>query len=316
MTNPFAKPSHALLVSVHDLLRQFGKLGRKAVVADALAEPIEALRASAEELRERASGEEAGALPETLELLLSVLPEAPTAEASPSDREGWELKLQDAHDVLRGQVTAWGIDLSMHRPANRARSLMHVTTAIVCLLLVEYALSPLGMIVVAAIGAACCWGMEIGRIFSKRLNLFLLRFMSAVAHPHERREVNSATWYTTALLILALLFAPKFCTIALVVMGLADPAAAFVGRRWGRIRLINGRSLEGSFTFLLVGAASALAALSIWHPDVSLGFAVLTALGAAFLAAITELASRYIDDNLSVPLAAASGAWLVSVLVV
>jgi len=315
MSHPFAAPSHALLVEVHDLLQQFGKLDRADAVADALAEPIAALAASAEALREEAQDQEVGGLTEALELLLSVLPEAPTAGASSAQRSTWAVDLQDAHDVLRAQVTAWGVDLSRHRPANRARAAMHVTTAIVCLLLVEYALSPVAMIVVAAIGAACCWGMEIGRIYSKRLNLFLLRFMSAVSHPHERREVNSATWYTTALLLLALLFAPRFCTVALVVMGLADPAAAFVGRRWGRIRLVNGRSLEGSFTFLLVGAAAALAALSIWHQELSLGFAVWIALGAAFLAAVTELLSRYVDDNLSVPLAAASGAWLVSVLI-
>jgi dolichol kinase len=324
MSHPLAKTAHGVLIDAHHLLKRFGKLGPGEPVAQSLGEPLAALGARAEALLATArtgAGDDAqdpGALPEALELLLAVLAQAPGASGEPASaaaREAWEVELQDAHDVLRAQVTAWGVDLSMHRPANRARAVMHVTTALVCLALVEYALTEVGMIVTAAIGAACCWGMELGRIFSKRLNLFLLRFMSAVAHPHERREVNSATWYTTALLLLALLFTPKFCTIALVVLGFADPAAAFVGRRWGRIRLVNGRSLEGSFTFLLVGAGVAWAALSIWYPEVSLGLAVLTALGAAFLAAITELVSRHVDDNLSIPLAAACGAWLVSALV-
>jgi dolichol kinase len=76
--------------------------------------------------------------------------------------------------------------------------------------------------------------------------------------------------------------------------------------------LINGRSLEGSATFFLVGSGAAFAALMIWHPEISLGFAILIALGAALPAAVTELLSKRVDDNLSIPLAAASGAWLVS----
>jgi dolichol kinase len=309
---PLASSAHAVLIAQHDLLQRFGKLGRRADPAQALAAPIAALRASAGALLEQARAEQVEGLPGALELVLAALDDAPTGEASFVQRASWEDRLQDAYDALCQLLTAWGVDLSMHRPPNQARALMHVTTAIVCLLLIEYVLSPQGMVVAAAIGAACCWGMEIGRIFSKRLNLFLLRFMSAVAHPHERREVNSATWYTTALLLLALLFAPKFCAVALVVLGLADPAAAFVGRRWGKTRLINGRSLEGSAAFFVVGSAAALGALALWYPELTFGFALLIATGAALAAAVTELLSRWVDDNLSIPLAAACGAWLVS----
>jgi dolichol kinase len=310
--HPLAGDAQAVLTALHLLLRDFGKLSRRETVASALAETLEALTASARQLQEAASAQESDALGDALDLLLTVLPEAPGEGASFTERAGWETRLQEAYDTLCAQVNAWGVDLSMYRPANSARGIMHVFTALTCLILVEHVLSPVGMIITAAVGAACCWGMEIGRIFSKRLNLLLLRFMAAVAHPHERREVNSATWYTTALLILALVFSPKFCAVALVVLGLADPAAAFVGRRWGRIRLINGRSLEGSATFFLVGSGAAFAALMIWHPEISLGFAILIALGAALPAAVTELLSKRVDDNLSIPLAAASGAWLVS----
>ena len=50
------------------------------------------------------------------------------------------------------------------------RTTLHVTTAVVCLLLVEHVLSPTGMIMTAGIGALCCWTLETGRIFSERLN--------------------------------------------------------------------------------------------------------------------------------------------------
>lgn len=314
MNHPLASDAHAVLTELHELLTTYGKLSRKGVPAEALAEPITSLQASAAQLRAATEGQAADELPEALDLLGSILNEVPSDNTFTA-RIRWETQLQEAYDALCAQVNAWGVDLSLHRPSNPARSLLHVVTALSCLVLVEHVLTPVGMTITAAVGAVCCWSLEIGRIFSKRLNLFLLRFMSSVAHPHERREVNSATWYTTALLLLAVLFAPKFCTVALVVLGLADPAAAFVGRRWGRIRLVNGRSLEGTLTFFLVGSAAALAALSIWHPQIKFGLALLIALGAALPAALTELFSRRVDDNLSIPLAAAGGAWLVSVAV-
>ena len=100
----------------------------------------------------------------------------------------------------------------------------------------------------------------------------------------------------------------------LVVLGLADPAAAWAGRRWGRVRLLWGRTLEGSLTFFVVGSAAAFAALLLWHPLETPGATLLVALSGAGLGCLAELFSRRIDDNLSVPLAAAGGAWLCQLL--
>lgn len=234
----------------------------------------------------------------------------PTAGDVRRPWRAYRAELQLAYDALAANLARAGLSLPVHRPNNFARNAMHVLTAVICLLLVEHVLSPLGMILTAGVGAAVCWSLETGRVFSSRLNKALLWFMGAVAHPHERRHVNSATWYTTALLILALLFTPLECAVALAVLGLADPAAGLIGRRWGRIQLVHGRSLEGSLAFVVVGALAGWAALAIWHPEVSLRVALLIATAAAIPAAVTELVSRRVDDNFSIPLAAAAGAWV------
>jgi dolichol kinase len=104
------------------------------------------------------------------------------------------------------------------------------------------------------------------------------------------------------------------CALALVVLGLADPAAALVGRRWGNTKLVNNRSLEGSITFAIVGTLASLVTLAIWHADLSWQARLLVALGASVPAALAELASGRIDDNLSIPVAAATGAYLATLL--
>ena len=58
-------------------------------------------------------------------------------------------------------------------------------------------------IVIAGVACVLAWAMEISRRRSQRINEAILRVLSPIAHPHEVRRVNSATWYTTALAIMA-----------------------------------------------------------------------------------------------------------------
>ncbi len=310
MSHALAHASRPLLLDLYALLRELdarvyrgpdsvlprlGELARRAGVTLAELTP---------------DGELDEAVAAELRALAAALSGA--AEAS---SEAWAAavqQLRDRYDALGHLLRQRAVDVPERRPPNRARTAFHITSALVCLALVEYVLSPWQMIAVAGIGAAWCWSMELGRKLSAQMNERLLAMFAAVSHPHERHKINSATWYSTALVLLALLFTPRTCVVALVVLGLADPAAAFVGRRWGRLRLRTGRSLEGTLTFVLVGAGAALAALAIWHMDeLTWPSALAIAFGAAVPAAIVELLTRRIDDNFAIPLAAATGASLV-----
>jgi dolichol kinase len=140
------------------------------------------------------------------------------------------------------------------------------------------------------------------------------KIFSKVAHPHEAVHVNSATWYVNALFVLALTCPPAVSAMAVVILGFADPAAALIGRRFGRLRLVNGRSLEGSATFWVVGTLAAWAVLSIFHREIPMGAALWMSVAGALFGALAELFSRRIDDNLSIPLASAAGASLMTLL--
>lgn len=319
MSRALAQETKPLVLTCHALLRELEAKRWRAEDFSALAPRFEALEAEAREVLEtRGPGEgEVGLRLDELARAIQA-PLADTGGPLEQLRNSWpqsQARLQEAYDALCASLREFSVAAPARRPENYARSVLHVFTASICIFLVEYVLDPTWMIAVAGAGVAWCWSMEIGRIFSSRLNELLLKGMSLVAHPHERREVNSATWYTTALLALALLFKPEVCVVALAVLGLADPAAALIGRRWGRLRLIHGRSLEGSLTFLAVGFAAALGALQLWHGEIALPRACAMAGGAALLGALAELLSRRIDDNLSIPLAAGIGAWGAGLLV-
>lgn len=189
-----------------------------------------------------------------------------------------------------------------HRPANLARSLFHFSSAAVGLASVALLPSRGWLIAIAIAFVTYCWGMEIARRISPSINDRLMRFYGPIAHAHERHHVNSATWFATALVALALFGTKPAMMAALAVLGVADPIAAMVGRRWGRRKLRASRSLEGTLAFFVSGTVAAAIALvlgGVAHAGTVIGFAALAGLAGA----VAELASTRLDDNLTIPVA-------------
>jgi dolichol kinase len=199
------------------------------------------------------------------------------------------------------------------RPANLTRSAVHALSGVLALLVIQHVVTtPRAMFGLALGFAVWAWGMEIGRRRSQAVNRLLMRLFGPIAHPHERERINSATWYVTALLALSLTASPMACSLAVIVLGIGDPAASFVGRRFGRHRLASGRSVEGSLGFVVFAAAAAAATLFAYYPALSFGEVAALAFASAAAGALAELLTASLDDNLVIPLAAAAGATLVA----
>ncbi len=234
---------------------------------------------------------------------------APEEHSAP--REAWlafRARVIPAYESLAAVLRAEAVEVPSLRPRNLSRSAFHVFSGLTVLLLVEEVLSLRGIIIAPAIFAGTFWFLEGLRRVSPRANDALMWIFKRVAHPHERHRVNSSTWYATALLTISFIQEPLVCAVAVVVLGVADPAAALFGRRFGKTRLVHGRSLEGTLAFFVTGSAAALATLFVWHPGPPVYALVGVAVVAAAVAAVVELFSK-LDDNFTVPLAAAAGAW-------
>jgi dolichol kinase len=256
-------------------------------------------------------------LREGLRTLLATV-ERSTPSSARAPREAWtafQKEVQPAYEALAQGLRSLAVPAPTVRPTNYTRSLFHVASGLSALALVHYVPSRSWLIGVSLAFAASGWTMELSRRRSRWVNERLMRVFSPVAHPHERYRVNSSTWYTTALLLLAL-FAPlPAAEIGVTVLALADPAAALVGRRYGRTRLRAGRSLEGTLAFFAVGAAASLVLLTLLHPMAVPAMLALAAAGGV-AGAITEVFSTRLDDNFTIPIAVAAAVGLVGRLVV
>ncbi len=234
----------------------------------------------------------------------------PTADDIQTRWMEFRTEVHQAYEALAEALKSCHKELPSVRPTNYARSGFHVLAGVIALLVIEY----VPWTFVLAIPAALCvvaWTMEIGRRFSDGWNEVMMRLFAHVAHPHERYRVNSSTWFLTALTILAIIGEPVAGALAVMVLGVGDPAAALVGRRWGRTKLVNNRSLEGTATFFVVAAVTCLAVLAIWHADLGWGTRIVAAVVASAVGALVELFSRRLDDNFAIPVSVGLAVWVV-----
>jgi len=131
------------------------------------------------------------------------------------------------------------------------------------------------------------------RLSIPQANLLFFRALPYLASPREATGVASSTWYMAGI-TLALAAAPlPAAASGIVVLALADPAASYFGRRWGRRPFLGG-SAEGSAVFAIV-AFSVLAPRHGWP----------VAMAAALVATVLERRSWPLDDNLTLPVATA-----------
>ena len=222
------------------------------------------------------------------------------------------VKLLPAYEAVAASLKVQSIHVPSLRPRNYTRNLFHVLSGVGVLALIHHIL-PLNMLAITAgIFVVLAWSMEISRRFSDTINGHLMKLFGPVAHPHERFRVNSATWYTTALLMLASFMEPLACSLAVAVLAVSDPMAAIIGRRFGRHKITAGRTLEGSLAFVVTGVLAAFGVMAVYYPELSLGAMALYAFGGAVPGAIAEVVSERIDDNFSIPMTVACGVTVVT----
>jgi dolichol kinase len=134
--------------------------------------------------------------------------------------------------------------------------------------------------------------VEGGRQLWSPLERWVEFFIGPALRAGEERKPTAGTWSMLGIVITVLAFKREWAIPAMFYAQLGDPAAEIVGRRWGRHRFSNGKSLEGSLGCFVVSLAAGLACCQVL--PLSPGVAVLGALAAA----VAEAAPLPLGDNL------------------
>jgi dolichol kinase len=187
------------------------------------------------------------------------------------------------------------------RQREPARKLIHVALSLVAVAVAALLPHPAAATVLAA-ATFVALSIEAARRWSPVFAVGFHDLVGPMLREQESHRLTGATTLAIGYTIAALLLPGWPAVAGILIAGVADPAAALVGRRFGRRRYRGGKSLEGSLAFVAVATALLLAL-----PGVGLGGAVVVALALA----VVEAPTLPIDDNLYLPVL---GALAVAVL--
>ena len=161
------------------------------------------------------------------------------------------------------------------------------------------------------------------RLKSEKFQGFFYKYFGFLMKEEEKLRMNATIPYFFANLVLFLFFSREVAVISCIFLMFGDPFAAFVGLKYGKIRIKNGKSLEGliaffifallfSIMFILIHSihSSAYDSFSLFR-ETLINYDVLIILTfGSIIAAFTEFYSKnmlygLVDDNLLIPLTSA-----------
>ncbi|MBH30839.1 MAG: hypothetical protein CMG71_02475 [Candidatus Marinimicrobia bacterium] len=122
------------------------------------------------------------------------------------------------------------------------------------------------------------------------------KIFGPIVRPSEEHRITGATSIFISGFLTVIIFEKIVAVFAMLILSLADATAALIGRKWGG-RKIFDKTVEGTVTFFII---SLVLALNL--P----GLPRIGAVAAAVIATVIELFPSPIDDNLMVPLSAAT----------
>ena len=114
--------------------------------------------------------------------------------------------------------------------------------------------------------------------------------------------------------LLTILATPKLAAlVAIYTLAIGDPLAAVVGIRFGRRRLVQDRSLEGTLAFFV--ATVAIAVIVLRCGSEAKAWPIAGAAAAIGMVAVAcELLPLRIDDNLTIPIVVGFATWAMTAL--
>lgn len=206
------------------------------------------------------------------------------------------------YDAYAQAVLATGARARHLHPTNLLRSAVHLASGLGVVAAFVWLFTPSSAFWTATAFVVWAWSLEGARRVSERVNAWCMVVFGPIARDHERWKVNSATWYGTALWVLAVTAFGPAGVLGLLALAVGDPVAGLVGRRFGRTRLWGGKSLEGSLAFAVAASVAGFAYLRVFEPGLA-GLPGLLALAAlcGVAGAVVELLSIRWEDNFTIP---------------
>jgi len=138
-----------------------------------------------------------------------------------------------------------------------------------------------------------CAFADIIRITNKPIGRFYQKWVGHMFREHENRHLSGATFLFLGAVLTILLFDKLITITVLSFLIVSDAFASLFGQRWGKRKILNNKTLEGSLAFFVTSLV-----IIYLIPELD----PVAGITGALAATIFELLPLKIDDNLIIPL--------------
>ena len=146
--------------------------------------------------------------------------------------------------------------------------------------------------------------VELSRRYSSNFNrVFEYYFGPMLKDTEKRFSLTGATYLLLSAFVLSWVMPKGICVSSLLYLSVGDAIAGFVGKRWGRHRLIKAKTLEGSSAMFL---SSFMVTLPVK------GFSLPVKILGSLFATMLEALEIPLDDNVIIPLGAGLFLWILT----
>lgn len=138
----------------------------------------------------------------------------------------------------------------------------------------------------------------------------LLPFTRFIIRAEEQLKESAMVPYAMAVLLTIVAFPKHIALVGIYSLAFADPLSAIVGIKWGKHKISDTRSIEGSLAFFISIFLVSFLILSGFAG--SIGFLTfIISFVLAGICAIFDLIPLKLDDNLTIPLFTSAVLWLI-----
>jgi dolichol kinase len=208
---------------------------------------------------------------------------------------------------LRGEVV-----LSSKKSIQWGRKFVHTALGISFLYLFVY--SGLSTIATWSIAGPLVFGalvIEVTRHRYPRVNQWACKFFKPMMREREKTRITAATFYIMAMAIVYFVFPIEVAILTMLFIAIGDTVAGIVGVYWGRRKLSEHATLEGSLAcFATCALAAAVCATFLFDKTLSFLPLILFSTLSGLVGAIAEASLQKLDDNLVMPLLSAPVLWV------
>ncbi len=152
--------------------------------------------------------------------------------------------------------------------------------------------------------------VEFLRLRNEKMNLFLMSIMRPFMRESEKTSVSGLPFYALGVGLTLTLFPERIAILSVLFLVFADPIASVFGILYGKDKILPNKSLQGTLAaFTVCYAITLVYGMRFSNPNINL---LCFSLLAGVVGSFSELCSRYIDDNLSIPVISGTILYLIN----